>query len=195
MKKIFLLLSLCFCLSGCTSILLGIAIVSASEPSMTFKAAGETFEAKGDNVATFRIFEVEGKGFAISHVGSAWDTENTLEELQIGLNCGFFDGKLKKREEYVFTEDDRLDVYPVLKYTKSENVESTSESSVSRLTTVWLNASDGWFKITKFDKNDGTVSGKFAFTAVCDDPASDEVIEITDGFFKNVPYILIQDND
>ena len=64
-------MSLCFCLSGCTSILLGIAIASASEPSMTFKAGGETFEATGGNVATFRIFEVEGKGFAISHVGSA----------------------------------------------------------------------------------------------------------------------------
>lgn len=192
MKKILLLLPLCFCLSGCTSILLGLAIASAPKVDISFKADGETF--RSENPSSLHIIEVEGKGFAISYNGGEWDTENTLESVVIGLNCGFLDGELEKNQEYVFTTDDNLDTYPIFKHSELIAEESTSGSSVSRITTVWYNATDGWFKITKLKEDNGTVSGKFAFTAVCDDPDSPRVIEITEGSFRNIPFVWVKDN-
>ena len=194
MRKILFLLSLCLCLSSCTPILLALAILDA-QPKMSFKANGESFTAEDSDIGTFRIIEVDGHGFAIAFSCSNWSSENLFEDAVISLNCGFFAGRLEKNEEYVFTTDDNLDAYPTFKHTVSEVVESTPESSVSSMTTVWLNATEGWFKITKLDKDDGTLSGKFSFTAVCDDPASDEVIEITEGFLKNIPYIVVKDTD
>ena len=193
MKKIFILLCMCICFSGCTSILLGMAIAQDSKALVTFKANGELFESQNAEIGSFRIFEVEGKGFAISFAGSEWDTENTFRDAHIGLNCGFFDGHLKKNEEYVFTTEDGLDAYPMFNYTVYEEIESTPESSVHRMHTIWFNASEGWFKITRLSEKDGTVSGKFSFTAVCDSPSSQESIEVTEGFFRNIPYVLVQD--
>ena len=193
MKKILMILSMCVCLSGCTPILLGLAL-SSSVPRMNFKVDGEIYRAEDRNVGTFRIFEVEGKGFAISYNSAIWDSENTLKGAQIGLYCGFFDGTLEKDVEYVFSSDDGLDTYPFFRYSKTELAESTAESSVSRSQSFWCSASNGWFKITKLNKKDGVISGSFAFDAVCDDPSLDEVVEITDGVFRNVPYVLVQDD-
>lgn len=194
MKKILLLLSACFCLSGCTTMIIGLALGTYPQSRMSFKVNGETFKAEDGNLGTFRIVEVDAEGFSIAYSGSEWDTNNSLDGVVIGLNCGFFDGDLKKDEEYVFTEDDEMDAYPIFRYTVTEVIESTSESSVTRSGVVCFNATEGWFKITKLNVDDGTISGKFAFTAVCDDPSSGEIVEITDGVLKNVPYILVQDN-
>lgn len=184
---------MCFCLSGCTSIILGLAAVSQSKAAISFTAGGELYKASDDNIGTFRVVEVEGHGFAIAYSHYFGNTENTLDGIQLNLNCGFFDGELKKYDVYHFTTDDRLDAYPAIKHTVEEIIESTPDSSTSRLKTVWLNATEGWFKITKIDKNNGKISVKFSFTAVCDDPDSSETIEITDGILKNIPYVTVQD--
>lgn len=193
MKKLLLLLAMCCCLNGCTAMLIGAAVGSISPKKFSFKANGERLKATDENLGTFRIIEADGNGFAIAYRGSLWDVDSDIENVLIGLNCGFFSGSLKEDQEYVFTLDDNLDTYPIFRYTETEILESTEASSVSRKNTFWFNAREGWFKITKINKDDGTISGRFAFTAVSDDPASSEEVEITDGVFKNVPYLFIND--
>lgn len=193
MKKILLLLSACFCLSGCGWMVLGAAAVAAPDPSFSFWAHGEYFKADESLPGTFRIMEVEGKGFAISYGGSNWETDNEIEEAKIGLNCGFFDGELEKGMEYCFNSDDRLDTYPYFSHIYREAVELNSGSEIYHTRTVWYNAVEGWFKITKINKKKGIISGRFEFTAVKDDPSSYHAIEVTNGVFRDIPYIVVSD--
>ena len=179
MKKLFLLLALCCTFTSCTAVLVGTAIESISLTKFSFQADGAKVKATDDNVGTLRIIETEGHGFAIAYRGSRWDVNNSYTALELGLNCGFFTGSLQVDQEYVFTLDDNLAAYPMFTYDEGGS--------------FWFNATDGWFKITKISEKNGTISGRFAFTAVCDDPASGKVVEITDGVFKNIPYIVVKD--
>ena len=191
MKKLILLLAMCCCFSSCTAILIGAVVDSATTPRFSFDADGHTFKATNDNLGIFRIIETADYGFAIAYRGSSWDVSNHFDKAELGLNCGFFTGTLKEDKEYVFTQDDALDTYPIFKYSELEVEDATDLLSITRAKTFWFNATDGWFKITKINEDDGTISGRFAFTAVCDDPDSDEVVEITGGVFKNIPYLVV----
>lgn len=87
-----------------------------------------------------------------------------------------------------------MDTYPYFKYTIREELESSDKYSTYRVKTMWYNATDGWFKITRMNKKKGIISGSFEFTAVCDDPSNgDVIIEITNGVFKDISYKIIED--
>jgi len=194
MKKILLLLSACLSLTGCGWIVLGVAVAGAPDPEFSFYAKGEKYESHNDT-GTIRVVEMDGEGFAFSYGEGpgGWDSENTLEGVEIGLNCGFFDGNMKKGIEYHYNSDDVMDFYPFFKYTYRDYIESTPDTDAFRVCTVWYNATEGWIKITKLNRKKGIVSGRFGFTAVIDDPSSDGTIEITQGVFKDIPYIKVSD--
>lgn len=80
------------------------------------------------------------------------------------------------------------DAYPHFKFTIKEKLDASPGTGIHRLNTMWYNASEGWFKITKINKKKGTISGRFEFTAVCDDPSNGDIIEITEGVFKDISY-------
>ncbi len=193
MRKLFLLLASCLCLTGCSWILIGVAVASAPDPMVSFWAHKEYFKVNGEDSGTFRVMEVFGEGFAIAYSRSGWDTDNSLDGVEIGLNCGFFDGELKKGFEYNYNLDDGLDTYPIFKYTYREPVATSQGEDVYHVRTAWFNAVEGWFKITKMNKKKGIMSGRFEFKAVSDDPSSDEVIEVTNGVFRDIPYTLVSD--
>lgn len=194
MKKILLLLSACICLSGCGWLILGAAVATAPDPSFSFWASDEYFRGEPSSFGSLRIMEVEGKGFAMSYGCSDWNSDNETEGAKIGLNCGFFDGKLEKGVEYRFNSDDNLDTYPFFSHTYREAVDLDSGSEIYHIRTVWYNAVEGWFEITKINKKKGIVSGRFEFKAVKDDPSSDNAIEITNGVFRDIPYIVVSDD-
>lgn len=171
---------MCCCLSGCTAFLIGAAMDSAMSPRFTFEVDGYPFEADEELLGTFRVIETGDYGFAIAFSGSEWSVVPEVDKAVIGLNCGFFTGKLKEDKEYVFTTDDALDTYPIFKYSLLSD-------------TFWYNATDGWFRVTRINKKKGTISGTFEFSAVCDDPSNADVIEITSGVFRNIPYISVID--
>lgn len=189
MKKLLLLLALCFSFSGCTSMLIGAAVSAISLTKFSFLADGDKVKATGENVGEFRIIEVEEYGFAIAYRSATWDVNESYSDVVLGLNCGFFTGSLQEDQEYGFTLDDNLASYPMFQYTETV----VQESGDSTNNTFWFNATEGWFKVTKLNEKEGTISGRFVFKAVSDDPTSDKVVEITDGVFKNIPYILVQD--
>ncbi len=194
MKKILFLLSTCFSLTGCGWIVLGLAVASAPDPEFSFYAKGEKYESD-DEPGTIRIVEMTDEGFALSYgegLGGL-ESDNTLEGVEIGLNCGFFDGKLKKGMEYRYNSDDRMDFYPFFKHIYRDYIDSSPGSEAYRIHTIWYNATEGWIKITKLNKKKGIMSGRFEFTAVIDDPSSDNAIEITNGVFRDIPYIVVSD--
>lgn len=192
MKRILVILCASLCLSSCTSVLIAVADMVIPDPSISVNIDGMKYNDSEES-GTFRIYIVEGEGFAIAYTSQGWENENALEEATVNLNCGFFDAEFKKGVEYVFTEDDKLDTYPYFYYKERDYRELTPDSSVYSYISYWFNATSGWFKITKLNEKDGTISGRFAFTAVSDDPDCGDVIEITDGVFKNIPYTLVED--
>ena len=192
MKRILVILCARLCLSSCTSVLIAVADMVIPNPSISVNIDGMKYNDSEES-GTFRIYIVEGEGFAIAYTSQGWENENALEEATVNLNCGFFDAEFKKGVEYVFTEDDKLDTYPYFYYKERDYRELTPDSSVYSYISYWFNATSGWFKITKLNEKDGTISGRFAFTAVSDDPDCGDVIEITDGVFKNIPYTLVED--
>lgn len=192
MKRILVILCASLCLSSCTSVLIAVADMVIPNPSISVNIDGMKYNDSEES-GTFRIYIVEGEGFAIAYTSQGWENENALEEATVNLNCGFFDAEFKKGVEYVFTEDDKLDTYPYFYYKERDYRELTPDSSVYSYISYWFNATSGWFKITKLNEKDGTISGRFAFTAVSDDPDCGDVIEITDGVFKNIPYTLVED--
>ena len=194
MKRILIILCACLCLSSCTSLLIGAIDMMVPDPTIAVIINGENIYRDSKEGSTFYIHEVSGEGFAISFKTQGWENENAKEEATISLNCGFFDTEFKKGVEYVFSEADNLDVYPYFYYKERDYYDVTPDSSAFRYITYWYNATSGWFKITKIDEKNGTISGRFAFTAVCDDPASSQTVEITDGVFKNIPYVVVQNN-
>ena len=191
MKRILIILCACLCLSSCTSLLIGAIDMVIPDQTISVNIDGVKY-TDCDEGGVFYIYEIPGEGFAIAFKIQDWENENAKEEATISLNCGFFDAEFKKGVEYVFSEDDTLDVYPYFYYKERDYLELTPDSSSFRLITYWYNATSGWFKITKINENDGTISGRFAFTAVCDDPASSQTIEITSGVFKNIPYTIVK---
>lgn len=170
----------------------GVAELATPDPELSFLVNGEEFKVTGSKTNTLSILNVGDKGFAIIFRGANWDTKNTLESAVISLNCGFFDGALEKGCEYVFNSED-MDVYPYLKYTVSEELESTPGSSAYKLRTMWYNSTEGRIKITKINTKKGVIAGSFEFTAICDDPSNDDVIEITKGVFKDISYKIVED--
>ena len=168
--------------------------IATPDPELSFQANGEEFKATGSKTPTLSILNVGDKGFAIIFSGANWDTQNTFESAVISLNCGFFDGALEKGSEYVFNSED-MDVYPYLKYTVREELESTPGSSAYKLRTMWYNSTEGRIKITKINTKKGIIAGSFEFTAICDDPSNDDVIEITKGVFKDISYKIVEDTD
>lgn len=192
MKRILVILCASLCLSSCTSVLIAVADMVIPNPSISVNIDGMKYNDSEES-GTFRIYIVEGEGFAIAYTSQGWENENALEEATVNLNCGFFDAEFKKGVEYVFTEDDKLDTYPYFYYKERDYRDLTPDSSVYSYISYWFNATSGWFKITKLNEKDGTISGRFAFTAVSDDPDCGDVIEITDGVFKNIPYTLVED--
>lgn len=194
MKRIILTILTVICLTGCEKMFLASIGLTSPDHELSFKADGELFRTTGVNTNTLRIYIIKDEGFAITFDGgSYWDTENTLESAVIHLDCGIFKGSLKKGNIYAYTAED-MDTYPYFKYTVSEKVESSYGGSTYKLNTMWYNASDGWIKISRMNKNKGLVSGSFEFTAVCDDPSNDDVIEITKGTFKDISYIVVEDD-
>ena len=192
MKRILVILCASLCLSSCTSVLIAVADMVIPNPSISVNIDGIKYKDSEES-GTFRIYIVEGEGFAIAYTSQGWENENALEEATVNLNCGFFDAEFKKGVEYVFTEDDKLDTYPYFYYKERDYRELTPDSSVYSYISYWFNATSGWFKITKLNEKDGSISGRFAFTAVADDPVCGDVIEISDGVFKNIPYTLVED--
>lgn len=192
MKRIILVIWCILCFTSCEKIIYGIAEQVAPNPEISFLANGEEFKATPQITSTLSILKVADKGFAIIFRVGNWDTRNTLEEAAISLNCGFFDGALEEGHEYVFNSAD-MDVYPYFKYTVKEEMESTPTSSSYKLRTMWYNCTEGRIKITKINTNRGLISGSFEFTAICDDPSNDDVIEITKGTFNDILYKIIED--
>lgn len=191
MKRIILIICAVLSLAGCKKLFNSAVESMMPDPEMTFKADGEEFTAiwsKGSK--TVGIIDSSDKGFAITFTGSNWDTENTLKSAEICLNCGFFDGTLKEDVEYGFSAEE-MDACPYFYCVTSV----LQEPSVYRSKGMWYNATDGWIKITKINKKKGQISGKFAFTAVCDDPSDEDVIEITNGAFWYIPYKVLEDHD
>lgn len=195
MKRIILTILTVICLTGCDKMFLAAVDLSTPDPRLSFKANGELFKTTGANTNTLRIYEIPGEGFAITLSGGGnWDTENTMKSAEIHLNCGIFKGSPKKGTLYAYTAEE-MDTYPYFKHTISEKVESSYGGSTYQLKTMWYNASDGWIKISKMNKNKGLISGSFEFNAVCDDPSNGEVIEITKGTFKDITYIVVSGFD
>ena len=195
MKRIILIITTIVCFTSCDQMVhLAIEAVDP-DPLLSFQANGEKFEVTGSNTRTLRIHEVDEDGFAIIFSGgSNWDTENTLNSAVISLNCGFFGGNLKKGNEYVFTSEE-LDTYPYFKYTINVQQESSSGSLYYEQKTMWYNCTEGRISITKMNKKRGRISGRFEFTAVCDDPSNGDVIEITDGVFKDISYTVTEEEE
>lgn len=193
MKKIILIISAIICLSACDKMIIAAVDATAPNPELSFMANGEMFKVTGKNTRTLRIVRSGDDGFAITFTGGGyWDTVNTLESAVISLNCGFFDGKLKKGAEYVYTAEE-LDACPYFKYTIKEKQVSTSSYSSYVLKTMWFNATDGRIKITRMNNKKGIISGTFEFTAVCDDPSDGKVLEVTKGVFKDISYQIVED--
>ena len=192
MKRIILIIWAILCFTSCEKMIVAIADIATPDPELSFQANGEEFKATGSKTPTLSILNVGDKGFAIIFSGANWDTKNTLESAVISLNCGFFDGALEKGREYVFNSED-MDVYPYLKYTVREELESTPGSSAYKLRTMWYNSTEGRIKITKINTKKGIIAGSFEFTAICDDPSNDDVIEITKGVFKDISYKIVED--
>lgn len=195
MKKIFIFMALCLFLSGCrkTALDLAVAVSRIDDPKISFVANGEEFSHKGDFATPFRIFKVEDLGFTISYQASSWDSANTLDDAVIGLNCGFISGNLKEDTKYYFSLEDELDTYPIFKYNKTLSETRPDGTVISSNQTFWFNAEQGSIEITKINQKKGELAGRFEFTAVSDDPNSKDTIEITDGVFKNIPYLVIED--
>ena len=195
MKRIIMTILTVICLTSCDKMVLAVADIVSPDPQLSFKADDELFVVTGVNTKTLRIYEIEDEGFAITlSGGSYWDTENTLKSAEIHLNCGIFKGSLKKGNIYAYSAED-MDTYPYFKYTIYDTAESSPDGSVTYLKTMWYNASEGWIKISKINKNKGLISGSFEFTAVCDDPSNGDIIEITEGTFKDISYIVVGDNE
>lgn len=193
MKRIILIILAVICITGCDKMIVSAVDAATLDSELSFMANGESYKVTGSNTNTLRIIDSGDEGFAISLIGgSHWDTENTLESAVIALSCGFFNGELKKGEEYVYSAEE-MDTYPYFKYTIREELESSDKYSTYRVKTMWYNATDGWFKITRMNKKKGIISGSFEFTAVCDDPSNGDVIEITNGVFKDISYKIIED--
>lgn len=192
MKRIILIIWVVLCFTGCEKMIYGVAELATPDPELSFLVNGEEFKVTGSKTNTLSILNIGDKGFAIIFSGANWDTKNTLESAVISLNCGFFDGALEKGREYVFNSED-MDVYPYLKYTVREELESTPGSSAYKLRTMWYNSTEGRIKITKINTKNGIIAGSFEFTAICDDPSNDDVIEITKGVFKDISYKIVED--
>ena len=189
MKRIIPIICALISLTGCKKILDAAVESAIPDPVMAFKADGEQFTATwSKDSKTLLIINVADQKFAIRLAGSNWETRNTLKSAQICINCGFFDGKLVEGVKYAFSAEE-IDTYPYLNYVVTEQL----ESSVYRNRTMWYNASDGWITITNINKKRGILSGKFEFTAVCDDPSNEDIIEITKGAFRYIPYKILED--
>ena len=193
MKRILLILASCLCLNGCAWIALGIAASTVPQQEISFRVDGERFESSEDVSMILRIVEVSGEGFALSMGESNWATANTMEKAKIGLNSGFFDGSLKEDQKYYYNSDDKMDFYPFFSYTVNVPQESVSGTEISKLETLWFNATEGWIEITKINKKHQVADGRFEFTAVCDAPSDGTTINITSGRFKDVPYLVVSD--
>lgn len=188
MKKIILIISAVLCLTSCDEMIIAAFDLATPDPQFSFLADGEEFKVTGINTRSLKIHDITGEGFAIVlSQGTYWDTENTLESAVISLNCGIFEGSLKKGVEYVYSAEE-MDAYPHFKFTIKEKLDASPGTEIHRLKTMWYNASEGWFKITKINKKKGTISGRFEFTAICDDPSNGDIIEITEGVFKDISY-------
>lgn len=195
MKKIIILLAACLYLASCTKIISGIGSALTPTPQISFEVNGEEYRFKSqDEVGTFKIMKVSDTGFAISFVWSSWNTSNTLDDAELYLNCGFFNAKFKKGEEYAFT-DEEMDACPSFSYTGIEYLEPLPEQTTQPylIRTYWYNATNGWFKITKINAEKGVISGRFEYTAVCDDPSNQDVVEVTNGVFKDISYVIVED--
>lgn len=193
MKRILLILTACLSLSGCSWIALGIAASTIPDQKLSFRLDGERFETTEEVTGTLRIMEINGEGFALSLGESAWATDNTMNGLKIGLNCGFFEGKLKEDQEYHYTSDDKMDFYPFFSYTEIVPEELASGTIINHQETVWFNAVEGWIEITRINKKKQIVDGRFEFTAVCDDPADGRTLKVTSGRFQDYPYMVVSD--
>ena len=194
MKRIILIIWAILCFTSCEKMIVAMVDIATPNPELSFQANGEEFKTTGSKTPTLSILNVGDKGFAIIFSGANWDTQNTFESAVISLNCGFFDGALEKGSEYVFNSED-MDVYPYLKYTVREELESTPGSSAYKLRTMWYNSTEGRIKITKINTKKGIIAGSFEFTAICDDPSNEDVIEITKGGFKDISYKIVEDTD
>ena len=193
MKRILLILASCLCLNGCAWIALGVAASAVPHQEISFRVDGERFESSEDVSMILRIVEVSGEGFALSMGESNWATDNTMKGAKIGLNSGFFDGSLKEDQKYYYNSDDKMDFYPFFSYTVNVPQESVSGTEISKLETLWFNATEGWIEITKINKKHQVADGRCEFTAVCDAPSDGTTINITSGRFKDVPYLVVSD--
>lgn len=193
MKRILLILASCLCLNGCAWIALGVAASAVPHQEISFRVDGERFESSEDVSMILRIVEVSGEGFALSMGESNWATDNTMKGAKIGLNSGFFDGSLKEDQKYYYNSDDKMDFYPFFSYTVNVPQESVSGTEISKLETLWFNATEGWIEITKINKKHQVADGRFEFTAVCDAPSDGTTIKVTSGRFKDVPYLVVSD--
>lgn len=188
MKRILIIICAILCFSSCEKMLVSSIDAVKPDPLVSFLANGEEFTVSGVNVNAMRIYNFGAEGFSMRFSnGGYWDTDNTLESVVLSLDYGLFHGSLKKGNEYVFSAEDS-DVFPYLKYTVREELESAPNSSSYRQMTMWYNASHGRIKITRLNKKKGLISGRFEFTAVCDDPSNGDVIEITEGVFNDISY-------
>ena len=194
MKRILLIICTIICFTSCEMMIIAVVDLATPDPELSFQANGEEFKATGSSIHTLSILNVDNKGFTIIFSGDNWDTDNTLESAVISLNCGFFNGTLETGSEYVFSSEE-LDTYPYFKYTVREELESSADSSSYKMRTMWYNSTEGRIKIRKMNTNKGIISGTFEFTAICDDPSNDDVIEITKGVFKDISYKIIEDYD
>ena len=192
MKKIIPIIVAALCFTGCQKMLYAIVDLATPDPELSFEVNGELFKATDANTNDMRVHYLGSKHFSIVFSGGIWDTDHSMESPKISLNCGVFKGILTKDVEYVYTAEE-MDVCPYFRYVVREPQESSSGATVHKLNTLWYNATDGWIKITNISSGNGRISGRFEFSAVCDDPASGDVIDIKNGVFKHIKYTTVTD--